>query len=132
LQAEDLVVSVTVTVDGHGGVTAAIGATLPGASWLRCRTHYAAKLMSVTPKASWPWGRTLLHSVYDQPDAAAVREQFDRVLDALGDKLPSVVDHLEQARADVLAFTKEIWRQIWSNNPLSVSRPSEDTFVLVA
>ncbi|MFC5260780.1 transposase, partial [Kribbella qitaiheensis] len=29
-------------------------------------------------------------------------------------------DHLEQARADVLAFTafpKEIWRQIWSNNP---------------
>jgi putative transposase len=31
-----------------------------------------------------------------------------------------VVDHLEAARADVLAFTafpKEIWRQIWSNNP---------------
>jgi transposase-like protein len=49
-----------------------------------------------------------------------VHEQFDRVLDALADKLPAVVDHLESARADVLAFTafpKEIWRQIWSNNP---------------
>jgi putative transposase len=49
-----------------------------------------------------------------------VHEQFDRVLDALADKLPAVVDHLEHARADVLAFTafpKEIWRQIWSNNP---------------
>jgi putative transposase len=62
----------------------------------------------------------LLHSVYDQPDAAAVHAQFGRVLDALHDKLPHVAEHLEAARADVLAFTtipKEIWRQIWSNNP---------------
>jgi transposase-like protein len=109
-----------VTSDAHNGLTAAIGATLPGAGWQRCRTHYAANLMSVTPKASWPWVKTLLHSVYDQPDAQSVHDQFDRVLDALADKLPAVVDHLETARADVLAFTtfpKEIWRQIWSNNP---------------
>jgi transposase-like protein len=109
-----------VTSDAHSGLVTAIGATLPGASWQRCRTHYAANLMSVTPKASWPWVKTLLHSVYDQPDATAVHDQFDRVLDALADKLPAVVDHLEAARADVLAFTafpKEIWRQIWSNNP---------------
>jgi putative transposase len=64
--------------------------------------------------------RALLHSVYDQPDANSVHAQFDRVLDALADKLPKVGEHLEQARADVLAFTafpKEVWRQIWSNNP---------------
>src|SRR3954453_5009634 len=76
--------------------------------------------MAATPKASWPWVRALLHSVYDQPDAASVHAQFDRVLDALGDKLPRVAEHLEGARADVLAFTafpKEVWRQIWSNNP---------------
>ena len=30
-----------VTSDAHSGLTAAIGATLPGASWQRCRTHYA-------------------------------------------------------------------------------------------
>jgi transposase-like protein len=77
-----------VTSDAHCGLTAAIGATLPGASWQRCRTHYAANLMSVTPKASWPWVKTLLHSVYDQPDSDAVHEQFDRVLDTLTDKLP--------------------------------------------
>ncbi|MEQ7129554.1 IS256 family transposase, partial [Actinopolymorpha sp. B11F2] len=109
-----------VTSDAHAGLVAAIGATLPGASWQRCRTHYAANLMSVTPKSSWPWVRTLLHSVYDQPDAQAVHDQFDRVLQALDDKLPTVVDHLEQARPDVLAFTafpKQLWRQIWSNNP---------------
>src|SRR3954469_9267013 len=76
--------------------------------------------MAVTPKASWPWVRALLHSVYDQPDAGSVHAQFDRVLAALTDKLPKVAEHLEQARADVLAFTafpKEIWRQISSNNP---------------
>jgi putative transposase len=109
-----------VTSDAHAGLTAAICATLPGASWQRCRTHYAANLMSVTPKSSWGWVKALLHSIYDQPDATAVQAQFDRVVDALSEKLPAVAEHLEQARADILAFTvfpKEIWRQIWSNNP---------------
>jgi putative transposase len=109
-----------VTSDAHAGVVAAIGATLPGAAWQRCRTHYAANLMTATPKSSWPWVKTLLHSVYDQPDAEAVHAQFDRVIDTLHEKLPRVADHLETARADVLAFTgfpREIWRQIWSNNP---------------
>ena len=46
--------------------------------------------------------------------------QFDRILDALDGKLPTVAEHLETARADILAFTAfpyEVWRQIWSNNP---------------
>jgi transposase-like protein len=109
-----------VTSDAHRGLVEAIGATLPGASWQRCRTHYAANLMSTTPKTSWPWVKTLLHSVYDQPDAASVHTQYDRLVDAVAGKLPAVAGHLEAARDDVLAFTgfpKEIWRQIWSNNP---------------
>ena len=109
-----------VTSDAHAGLVAAIAATLPGAAWQRCRTHYAANLMSATPKSSWPWVKALLHSVYDQPDAPAVHAQFDRVVEALSVKLPAVAEHLETARADILAFTgfpKEIWRQIWSNNP---------------
>jgi putative transposase len=109
-----------VTSDAHRGLVEAIGATLPGASWQRCRTHYAANLMSATPKSAWGWVKALLHSVYDQPDADAVHAQFDRVLDTLAEKLPAVAEHLDNARADVLAFTafpKAIWRQIWSNNP---------------
>jgi putative transposase len=109
-----------VTSDAHRGLAGAIGATLPGASWQRCRTHYAANLMAATPKASWPWVKTLLHSVYDQPDAASVHAQYDRLVEAVAGKLPQVAEHLDAARADVLAFTsfpKEIWRQIWSNNP---------------
>ncbi|QNE46141.1 IS256 family transposase [Glaciihabitans sp. INWT7] len=109
-----------VTSDAHAGLVAATAATLPGASWQRCRTHYAANLMSTVPKSSWPWVKTLLHSVYDQPDAGSVHAQFDRILDALEHKLPKAFAHLDAARADILAFTvfpKELWRQIWSNNP---------------
>jgi transposase-like protein len=70
--------------------------------------------------------RALLHSVYDQPDAAAMHAQFDRVLDVTTDKLPNVAAHLDTAQADVLAFTafpKEIWRQIWANNPQERTDP---------
>ncbi len=109
-----------VTSDAHAGLVEAIAANLPGAVWQRCRTHYAANLMDVCPKASWGWVKAGLHSVYDQPDAKSVHAQYDRILDALADKLPAVHDHLDTARADILAFTgfpKEIWRQLWSNNP---------------
>ena len=61
-----------VTSDAHTGLVEAIGATLPGAAWQRCRTHYAANLIGVTPKSSWGWVKALLHSVYDQPDATSV------------------------------------------------------------
>jgi putative transposase len=62
----------------------------------------------------------MLHSVYDQPDATSVHAQYDRLVDTVAGKLPKVAGHLEAARPDVLAFTafpKELWRQIWSNNP---------------
>lgn len=109
-----------VTSDAHAGLVEAIAANLPGATWQRCRTHYAANLMSVTPKSMWPAVKAMLHSVYDQPDANAVHAQFDRLLDYVGTKLPAVAEHLDAARADILAFTafpKDVWTQIWSNNP---------------
>jgi putative transposase len=91
--------------------------------------------MPVTPKASWPWVKTLLHSVCDQPDAASVHAQYDRLTEAISEKLPKVAAHPDAARPDVPAFTsfpKELWRQIWSNNPLSVNRLSGDTVCLAA
>ncbi|GMA18076.1 transposase for insertion sequence element IS1081 [Arsenicicoccus piscis] len=109
-----------VTSDAHAGLVEAIAANLPGASWQRCRTHYAANLMGVTPKSMWPAVKAMLHSVYDQPDRPAVHAQFDRLLDYVDGKLPEVHDHLDGARADILAFTdfpKDVWTQIWSNNP---------------
>jgi putative transposase len=76
--------------------------------------------MAVTPASAWPGVRTLLHSVHGQPDSDSVAAQYDRIIDALADKLPKVANHLEAGREDLLAFTafpKQVWRQIWSNNP---------------
>lgn len=109
-----------VTSDAHAGLVEAIAANLPGATWQRCRTHYAANLMSTCPKSSWPALKAMLHSVYDQIDATSVHAQFDKLLDHVATPLPAVAEHLDAARADLLAFTsfpKAIWRQIWSNNP---------------
>lgn len=109
-----------ITSDAHAGLLEAMRANFPGTSWQRCRTHYAANLMSVCPKSMWPAVKAMLHSVYDQPDKASVEAQFNRLLDYVAEKLPDVHDHLDQARADILAFTqfpKDVWQQIWSNNP---------------
>ena len=109
-----------VTSDAHQGLVEAIAANLPGVGWQRCRTHYAANLMSVCPKTMWPAVKAMLHSVYDQPDAEAVHAQFDRLLDYVETKLPDAHEHLDTARSEILAFTsfpEGLWSQVWSNNP---------------
>ena len=109
-----------VTSDAHAGLVAAIGATLPGASWQRCRTHYLRDLLAKVAKSTQPWVATLVRTVFSQPDGTEVHAQFDRVVATLADKLPEAASHLEDARDDLLAFTafpREVWRQCWSNNP---------------
>ena len=109
-----------VTSYAHRGLVEAIRATLPGASWQRCRTHYTANLPSVTPKASWGWVKALLHSVYDQPDAEAVHAQFDRIVDALGDNCRRWLRTSTPpapTSSPSPPFPKAVWRQIWSNDP---------------
>ena len=49
-----------VTSDAHAGLVAAIAATLPGASWQRCRTHYLRDLLTRVGKTSQPWVATLV------------------------------------------------------------------------
>ena len=112
-----------VTSDAHTGLVEAIGATLPAASWQRCRTHYAANLMAATPKSQWGWVKALLHSVYDQPDAQAVHAQFDRVRNELTQRFPKIGPLMDDAKAEVLAFTtfpRSHWTKIWSNNPIVI------------
>ena len=76
--------------------------------------------MNQVPKTASPWVATLLRTVFEQPDAASVRAQMASVIAALDEKFPKAAEHLETAREDMLAFAaypREVWRQIWSNNP---------------
>jgi putative transposase len=106
--------------DDHAGLVNAIAAVLPGAAWQRCRTHYHRNLLTRVPKTAQPWVSTLVRTIFEQPDAASVRAQHGQVVQALEAKLPAAAAHLDDARDDILAFTafpREVWRQIWSNNP---------------
>jgi putative transposase len=106
--------------DAHRGLVDAIGATLGGAAWQRCRTHYLRNLLTKVPKSAQPWVATMVRTIFDQPDPASVREQFGRVLEAIAAKFGDAGEHLDGARGDLLAFAgfpHEVWRQIWSNNP---------------
>jgi transposase-like protein len=106
--------------DAHRGLVNAIAATLPGAAWQRCRTHYLRNLLTRVPKSAQPWVATMVRTIFDQPDPVEVRAQFARVVDAIAAKYPAAATHLDDAREDLLAFTAfphEIWRQVWSNNP---------------
>ena len=109
-----------VTSDDHAGLVNAIAAVLPGAAWQRCRTHYHRNLLTRVPKTAQPRVSTLVRTISGQPDPASVRAQHAQVVQALEAKLPAAAAHLDEARDDVLAFTafpREVWRQVWSNNP---------------
>jgi putative transposase len=72
------------------------------------------------PKSAQPWVSTLVRTIFEQPDAVSVRAQHAQVVTALEAKFPAAAAHLDEARDDILAFTafpREIWRQVWSNNP---------------
>jgi transposase-like protein len=109
-----------VTSDCHQGLRDAIAATLPGAAWQRCRTHYHRNLLTRVPKSAQPRVSALVRTIFEQPGAASVRAQHAQVVTALQAKFPLAATHLDEARDDILAFTafpREVWRQIWSNNP---------------
>jgi len=109
-----------VVSDAHEGLKAAIGATLGGAAWQRCRTHYTANLLTKVPKSAAGLVGTLIRSVFDQPDAAHVHAQHALVVAELERRFPAAAEHLAEAKDDILAFTAfptEHWRQIRSNNP---------------
>ena len=102
--------------DAHRRLVNAIAATLPGAAWQRCRTHYLRNLLTKVPEAAQPWVATMVRTIYDQPDAAEVRAQFSRVIDTIAAKYPDAASHLDETREDLFAFTDfphTTWRQTW-------------------
>jgi transposase-like protein len=121
LVARGLVGVKLVTSDAHPGLVDAIAATLPGASWQRCRTHFMRNLLTRVPKSAQSFVATMVRTIFAQPGADSVREQHRRIVAQLEGRFPEAAALLDEAGPEILAFTaqpKEHWRQLWSNNSL--------------
>ena len=63
----------------------------------------------------------VFRTIFAQPDPKAVNAAWDEVRDQLATSFPKVGPLMDEAKAEVLAFTafpKAHWRKIWSTNPL--------------
>ena len=110
-----------VTSDSHEGLKGAVAATLGGASWQRCRTHFIRNALSLVPKTAQQMVAATIRTVFVQPDATSARETWRRVADGFRARYPRLSGLLDEAEEEVLSyltFPSEHWRQVWSNNPL--------------
>jgi putative transposase len=107
--------------DAHTGLKAAIGAVMIGAAWQRCRVHFLRNVLAQVPRGNTEMVAAAIRTVFAQPDAQHVHEQFETIAMMLGRQLPKVEQMMREARDDLLAFTafpQQHWRKIWSTNPL--------------
>jgi len=107
--------------DAHAGLKAAIAKGFSGASWQRCRVHFARNLLARVPKGDQEMVAAAFRSIFAERDPKRLAARYDEVTDALAPRLPKAAELLADAKADVLAFSafpQAHWRKTWSNNPL--------------
>ena len=107
--------------DHHLGLKGAIATVMIGAGWQRCRVHLMRNLLARVPRANAEMVAAAVRTIFAQPDAAAVADQFGRITTMLEGQFPDVATALCETREDLLAFSAfplEHWRKIWSTNPL--------------
>ena len=75
----------------------------------------------MVPKGNQEMVAAAIRTIFAQPDAEHVHEQFEVIAEMLGRQLPKVEQMLREAHDDLLAFTGfpvAHWKKIWSTNPL--------------
>ena len=83
--------------------------------------HFLRNALALVPKTAQPMAAASIRTAFAQPDPDGAREQWRRITESLRPRFPRLADLLAEAAVDVLAylaFPREHWRQIWSNNPL--------------
>jgi putative transposase len=83
--------------------------------------HFARNLLAHVPKTHADMVAAVFRTIFAQPDAAAVSATWDTVRDQLAKSFPKIGPLMDEAKAEVLAFTafpRAHWQKIWSTNPL--------------
>jgi transposase-like protein len=107
--------------DQHAGLVKALSRCFAGAAHQRCRVHFARNLLALVPRSHKDMVAALFRTIFAQPDAAPVHATWDEVRDQLAKAFPKIGPLMDDAKAEVLAFTafpRAHWSKIWSNNPI--------------
>jgi putative transposase len=107
--------------DQHAGLVAALKRSFQGAAHQRCRVHFARNLLALVPRTHTDMVAAVFRTIFAQPDAATVAATWDEVRDQLAKSFPRIGPLMDEAKAEVLAFTafpRAHWSKIWSTNPL--------------
>ena len=83
--------------------------------------HFARNLLALVPKSHQDMVAAVFRTIFAQPDPATVAATWDQVRDQLGDRFPKIAVLMDDAKAEVLAFSafpRAHWTKIWSTNPL--------------
>ena len=107
--------------DQHAGLVAALRRSFQGASHQRCRVHFARNLLALVPKSHQDMVAAVFRTIFAQPDPATVAATWDQVRDQLADRFPKIGPLMDDAKAEVLAFSafpRAHWTKVWSTNPL--------------
>jgi putative transposase len=107
--------------DQHAGLVAALRRAFQGASHQRCRVHFARNLLALVPKSHQDMVAAVFRTIFAQPDPDTVSSTWDQVRDQLGDRFPKIAGLMDDAKAEVLAFStfpRAHWTKVWSTNPL--------------
>jgi putative transposase len=107
--------------DQNAGLVAALKRSFQGTAHQRCRVHFARNLLALVPKSHTDMVAAVFRTIFAQPDAATVAATWDEVRDQLAKSFPKIGPLMDEAKAEVLAFTafpRAHWSKIWSTNPL--------------
>ena len=74
--------------DAHDGLTSAIRRSFQGASWQRCRVHFARNVLAKVPKSSADMVAAALRTVFAHPDPVELSAAWDRVADTFAGQFP--------------------------------------------
>ena len=106
--------------DAHEGLKAAITRVI-GATWQRCRVHFMRNALAHVPKGQHTMVAAAIRQAFLQPDHAAAVQTWRHVADQLRGRWPKLGACMDDAEADVLAYTAfpaQHRTKLHSTNPL--------------
>ena len=111
-----------ITNDKCLGLVEALGEFYPEATWQRCTVHFYRNVLKDVPRGKSKDVAAMLKAVHAQEDVAAAREKAAAVVAKLRSmRLAAAAKCFEDGVEETLsymAFTREYWTRICSNNML--------------